>query len=755
VFQQSNGNGLGRIRALASYNGALYVGGWFKRTTNGAASNIARWNGSTWQAVGTGISNPSLHEVFALATHNGDLYITGFFTSAGGVAVNSIAKWNGTSYTALGSGLRFSDGQPGRGLALASFNNELYVTGQFDNAGGVVNTRNIAKWTGTAWASVGDLTGTGGAALTVVDEDGEGPNPAALFLGGAFDHVGGTPGIAALNLARYDGTWSALGDGLNGSVYALAGVDLGGGPQLYASGLSLQETGGNPDSMKRWNGTAWEPVPGGPTSHSESSNDRGSASTLIAADLDGPGPQASVLVMGGTFDSVGATVTPMVAAFNGTSWMSLTQGDGLWAHVGTNTTNFVASGDEDGPGPQPAAVYAFGNFITAGATQAPRGIARRDESGWTAMGGDEVGTVSAVLFFDDGSPWRMHAVSINSAIHRWEGSSWVEIASGYPWGANVNSAAVWDADGSGPNPPEIYVGGTFFDAAENAAAAVVKWDGLSWSIVAGTPEDPFPYRLGYSLHATDEYLYAGAAVSVDGVDEVRVLRWDGLHWTSFGRATHQIYAMITFNGLLYVGGGFFDIDGVASRGLVAWDGASWLEVGGGVTGSLSPTVQSLGVGDDGTGTKLFVGGTFETAGGVPGSRSIAKWDGVAFEPLDGGVIANGVALNVPIFATGGVKGIASLDGSIWVAGMFNRAGSTYSNNIAEWTCPAPPTPGDIDGDGDVDLGDFEILALCLGGPGVVEAPVGCTPADFAASDLDADGDADLADFAFIVVAFSM
>jgi len=54
-----------------------------------------------------------------------------------------------------------------------------------------------------------------------------------------------------------------------------------------------------------------------------------------------------------------------------------------------------------------------------------------------------------------------------------------------------------------------------------------------------------------------------------------------------------------------------------------------------------------------------------------------------------------------------------------------------------------PLPGDLDGDGDVDLSDFTVFQLCFGGSNSPPAP-NC-PAGVDA-DLDGDGDVDLADF---------
>jgi hypothetical protein len=70
---------------------------------------------------------------------------------------------------------------------------------------------------------------------------------------------------------------------------------------------------------------------------------------------------------------------------------------------------------------------------------------------------------------------------------------------------------------------------------------------------------------------------------------------------------------------------------------------------------------------------------------------------------------------------------------------------------------APLTPellGDVDDDGDVDLGDFATFANCYGGTAVTVPPPGCTPEQFEACDLDGDTDVDLADFSTFAINYT-
>ena len=155
------------------------------------------------------------------------LYAGGEFTSAGGVAANYIAKWNGSSWSALGSGMN------GIVYALTVFDDgsgpALYAGGVFTIAGGVA-ANHIAKWNGSSWSALGSGMGYTVYALTVFD-DGSGP---ALYAGGDFTTAGG---VAANRIAKWNGSsWSALSSGMDNSVFALTVFDDGSGAALYAGG---------------------------------------------------------------------------------------------------------------------------------------------------------------------------------------------------------------------------------------------------------------------------------------------------------------------------------------------------------------------------------------------------------------------------------------------------------------------------------------------------------------------------------------
>jgi len=78
------------------------------------------------------------------------------------------------------------------------------------------------------------------------------------------------------------------------------------------------------------------------------------------------------------------------------------------------------------------------------------------------------------------------------------------------------------------------------------------------------------------------------------------------------------------------------------------------------------------------------------------------------------------------------------------------AGCQPDSTILRWPMPVGVdggTPGDIDGDTDIDFDDFALLAGGMNGPKVWAAPPGCEPSHYIRADLDDDLDVDLADVA--------
>jgi len=157
------------VQALATFDDgsgggpALYAGGSFTTAGGVAANRIAKWNGSSWSALGSGMNNNSVRALATFDDGSGGgpaLYAGGVFTTAGGVTATFIAKWNGSSWSALGSGMNntvqalatFDDGSGG-GPA-------LYAGGEFTTAGGVVANL-IAKWGCEAGGLFGDLNNDG------------------------------------------------------------------------------------------------------------------------------------------------------------------------------------------------------------------------------------------------------------------------------------------------------------------------------------------------------------------------------------------------------------------------------------------------------------------------------------------------------------------------------------------------------------------------------------------------------------------
>ena len=141
------------VYALAVSGADLYVGGSFTNAPGigVAGDNIAKWNGSSWSPVGwNSLGDGAItHNVHALTVAGTDLYVGGEFYDAAGIATaDRIARWDGATWNAMGSG-----GPDGGALnsevdalTVSASGTDLYVGGMFDNAAGIATADYIALW---------------------------------------------------------------------------------------------------------------------------------------------------------------------------------------------------------------------------------------------------------------------------------------------------------------------------------------------------------------------------------------------------------------------------------------------------------------------------------------------------------------------------------------------------------------------------------------------------------------------------------
>lgn len=270
-------------------SGDVVAGGAFTAAGGIAANNLARWDGSAWSPLGSGLNQ----QVLALCKMpNGDLVVGGAFTTAGGVPCSRIARWNGSSWSPLGSGMNGDV----RALAVRG-DGVLFAAGTFTTAGGLPCTR-VAQWNGTAGCrsapvATAPCTGSRHSRTATSPRSASSPAPAAS---------------PADRCARWIGTgWAPMGAASSSTTPVHAVHVLPNGDVLTSRGFHPPGSS-NDEGISRWNGTTWSSVNGGlvywPSQHVEV---RAFAATPSGA-----------LVVGGDFSAAGAIASRDLAVLTST-----------------------------------------------------------------------------------------------------------------------------------------------------------------------------------------------------------------------------------------------------------------------------------------------------------------------------------------------------------------------------------------------------------------------------------------------------
>jgi len=584
---------------LAVYDGDLVATGPRVRIDGVVTATVQRWNGSRWETLGAGFTGggTASPRVDVLTTYGGDLIAGGSFTHADGTIVNNIARWDGSKWRPLGTGVtngsRFVSVD-----ALAVFEGDLIAGGYFDAAGGSAAMA-IARWDGTTWYDMGGGMDNGSHAPSVsalmVTHSG-------LFAGGYFSRAGS---IGAANIARWDGRqWQAVGGGVSGWVYALAVFE----DNVVAAG-AFRSAGAVPAGhIARWDGKAWYPLGDGISDEWDPLG--GCQPSLISPYVYTLAVYQNELIAGGGFKFAGAGAARHIARWNGNEWsaigtgMSISPG-ALLVHEGRliagggfmtlsaegDARNIVAAWDgqrwdvlSDEIAGQIHALASFrgdiiaaGQFSVAGQDMESWYIARWDGSQWRPLrtGISQSSScplwVAALIDFGGdlclGGAFAGIGDTDARGIARWDGQAWHALGSGI--NGTAHAMTVYDQ--------WLVVGGDFTEAGGVARKGIAAWDGSSWAPL-GTGLD----GIVSALTVFDGRLLA--LYSPPGeFPSTNVAVWDGVTWTLAGEGMdNYVSGLVAYNGDLFAIGDFASAGGTPADGIARWDGIRWQAVPGGL-----------------------------------------------------------------------------------------------------------------------------------------------------------------------------
>lgn len=281
----------------------LVIAGKFNTINEQPFTNIAKWNGIAWSAVGDGIETihhlkigasdtlyaithdennhsqlnylvnnqwqqiqtNALVQALAVDSQN-NIYIAGHITEVDGTEVHLMAKWDGTTWHDMGG---LTDLSNKNIFALAADNQGgLFAAGHIYNINGNTPINQLAYWDGTQWSKLDKLTGQGFVGKTekqpviYTDLPHASINTFAQNITGTV-YAGGEFQVAGDNniysVAQWNGTeWAAVGAGLDGVVNDLAFNPAG---HLLAVGeFALIGQPITHTNVAMWNGTQWTDI---------------------------------------------------------------------------------------------------------------------------------------------------------------------------------------------------------------------------------------------------------------------------------------------------------------------------------------------------------------------------------------------------------------------------------------------------------------------------------------------------------------
>ena len=264
-------------------------------------------------------------------------------------------------------------------------------------------------------------------------------------------------------------------------------------------------------------------------------------------------------------------------------------------------------------------------------------------------------------------------------IAKWNGTSWSQFGTGMD--NRIFAIEVYNG--------ELYATGHFEHAGGIPTRGIAKWNGTSWSQVGGPGLNLSPGFTGSALQTYNGELYlAGGFGLINGLPVNSIAKWNGASWSSVGTIDElwQFQSLGVFNNKLYAGGNMIINNNPTEHWIANWNSTAWDSVGLGL--NYVPNSMTVYNGE------LYIAGRFDTAGGSQ-ALCIARWNNVQWNTLGSGL--NLYHINVDsvitpwdttIYPHEFIYSMCTYNNELYVGGRFTQMGGVNANSIAKWHIPS-------------------------------------------------------------------
>ncbi len=705
---QMRGPNSGGVYAIEKLGNYIYIGGYTFNSSNSEYLYIRRYDiiNKKWEAVAGGVD----YKISAFAKDNlGNLYAAGAFTSAGGVAVNNIAKFNGTSWQALGEGTNAAV------YALEWANGKLYVAGDFSHVDGNIRSQGIAVWNGTNWESMDKGIDNSEISYSVqdvaVDSDGK------VYIGGYFD-MRFYDDQKINHVAVYDGThWTPLGTGLGTSSTQGINAVFADGKNVYFGGMFSKDGLLN---QAIWNDTkdfTQSSNPGVYIYDDETKPVMKESYQIIInfSQTVNNFVESDILITNATitkFENLYSnkrfriTVTPTASGLITVKVpANVCTNDANLQNVVSNTYQntyyqgsknwfFDFDGTVEGEiydivhSKVDNKIYVCGGFLSVNGNTDFKNIARWNprNNTWEQIPGidythenfircmvqDEIGNLYIGGDFSSiaGLPTGRVA-KFNIETQTWESlkddNFLPEEQVRGPESGGVYAIAY--------SQNYVYIGGHVFNSTDPALLYIRRYNTINktWESVGQGVDAKV------SALTTDDagnIFAAGIFTKAGNTDANNIAKWNGNSWEALAEGTNAaVYDIKFYNGNIYVAGAFTKVgNNIRSQGIAKWNGNSWEAMGEGIDNSgISPSVYGIAIAENG---KIYIGGFFDTRFSDDKKiNHVAVFQDNDWQPLEYG-LANS--------STQGINTVYALGNDIYFGGAFTRPIVNGLLNHAIW-----------------------------------------------------------------------